>query len=138
MKNTTLYLLDAEKEAWDALPDERKEGWTVESETLDSFESIDVLKVRAGMARFDTFPALRQIVKSAAAGQKIDLATLKGMPEAVMPELCVTLGAVGVTSVMSALFGMLKTDKDIAALAGFSSIRHDILKTNASVTVSRR
>lgn len=138
MKTTTLYLTDAEMTKWNALPEERKDGWTVEAETLTSYESTDVLKVRAGMARFDSFPVLRDVVKNAAAGQKIDIDSLKGMPEAVLPELCFTIGAVGMTALIAAMFDQSKTDEDVAAIAGMSTLRHDILSTNASVTIPRR
>jgi hypothetical protein len=138
MKTTTLYLTDAEMKQWNALPDERRDGWTVEAEILTSYESADVLKVRAGMARFDTFPALRDVVKNSALGQKIDIDSLKGMPEAVLPELCFTIGAVGMSVLIAAMFAQMKTDEDIAAIAGMSTLRHDILSTNASVTIPRR
>jgi|GEM_PF-1995377 len=138
MKTTTLYLMDGEMAKWNALSDDTKEGWTVQGETLASFESTDVLKVRAGMARFDSFPVLRDIVKKSAAGEKIDMITLHDMPEAVLPELCFTIGAVGMTALIAAMFAEMKTDEDIAAIAGMSALRHDILSTNASVTIPRR
>lgn len=137
MKTTTLYLTPVEMERWSALPDGTRDGWTVVAETLTSYESADVLKVRAGMARFDTFPALRDVVKNAAAGQKIDFDSLKGMPEAALPELCFTIGAVGMTALIAAMFAQRRTDEDIAAIAGMSTLRHDILSTNASVTTPR-
>ncbi len=138
MKNTTLYLLSGERVTWEALSDERKEGWTVKDETGTAFESADVLKIRAGMARFESFPELREVTKKVMAGEKPDLSILERMPEAILPELCFTIGARGVTALIAAQFKTLEKDDDIAALAGLTSIRHDILTTNASVTAPLR
>lgn len=134
MKNTTLRLTDAEMKRWESLPAERTEGWEVEREDGVAYESPDVLKIRAGMARFDSFPALRAVVDAAMHGKKIDLAAVRDMPESVLPELCFTIGAVGMTVLIGALFAELASDEDVAAIAAMTSIRHDILTTNASVT----
>lgn len=135
MDRTTLALTDAETARWNALPAALKEGWTTERETGTAYESAVMLKVRAGMARFDSFPALRTVVAKAIAGEKPDVAALKGMPDAVLPELFFTIGAVGVTALIAAMFDHATTDEDVAALAGLTSVRRDILKVNETVTI---
>lgn len=134
MQAHALYLTAAESEKVRRLPESLLEGWAIEEETGTAYESDDVLRIRAGMARFDTFPALRDMAKSAAAGEKIDFSTLRGMPEAALPELCFTIGARGITVLIAGLIANAKSDEDVAGIAGLSSIRRDILRTNASVT----
>lgn len=134
MTATALRLTNRETDAWNALPPALREGWTVEAEDGTAYESADVLKIRAGMARFDSYPALRDMVQALADGGAVDTSALGDMPESVLPELCFTVGARGVTALIAALLSAMSTDEDVAALAGLSSIRADILRTNASVT----
>ena len=134
MQTHALYLTAAESEKVRRLPESLLEGWTIEEEAGTAYESADVLRVRAGMARFDTYPALRDMAKTVADGGTIDLGKLHDMPEAVLPELCFTIGARGITVLIAALIAEASTDEDVAAIAGLSSIRRDILRTNASIT----
>lgn len=134
MQTHTLYLTAAESEKVRRLPETLLEGWTIEEETGTAYESADVLRVRAGMARFDTYPALRDMAKAVAEGETIDLSALRTMPEAVLPELCFTIGARGITVLLAGLIAEATTDEDVAGIAGLSSIRRDILRTNASIT----
>lgn len=131
---TTLYLLPEEREKFEALPQDLREGWTVEAEVGRAFEDAAVLNVRANMARFESFPELRSFVLEAARTGKADVAAIKSLPESILPELYFTIGARGVTMLMNAVFANVHDDSDIEALAGFSRIRHDILATNASIS----
>lgn len=134
--NTTLFLTEPEAAAFAALPEALREGWTVEPETGTAYEDADVLKVRAGMARFETFPALHEYVKQALSSGIVDPSTIKEIPESVLPELFFTIGARGVSALMAALFSECAQDDDVAGIAGLSHIRHDILQTNASITLA--
>ena len=134
--HTTLYLTPAESARFAAFSDALREGWTVEPETGTAYESLDVLKVRAGMARFDSYPALHDLVKNAADTGTLDPSFLARMPESVLPELCFTIGARGITALIAALFAMAADDADIEGIAGLSHIRRDILATNASITLA--
>lgn len=134
--NTTLFLTVKESAAFAALPDALREGWMVEKEEGTAYEDMDVLKVRAGMARFETFPALREYVKGIASGGVIEPTTIKDLPESVLPELFFTIGARGVSALIAALLASCDDDGDVAGVAGLSHIRRDILNTNASITLA--
>ncbi len=134
--NTTLYLTADESAVFFALPESLREGWTVEVETGVAYEDVDVLKVRAGMARFETAPELREYIQKALRGEKVDPRAITDMPEHVLPEFFFTIGAVGVTLLLHTLLKQTATDEDVAGVAGFSHIRHDILQTNASITLA--
>lgn len=132
--NTTLFLTAPEAAAFAALPESLREGWTVEPETGTAYEDADVLKVRASMARFDTYPQLKDIARDVLAGKKPEASAYANIPESVLPELYFTIGATGVAILIRILFPAIKADDDVAGLAGLTHIRHDILETNASIS----
>lgn len=133
--NTTLYLTEAESAEFCALSEGLREGWTVEIETGTAYEDDDVLKVRAGMARFDSYSELRGLAQQVASGTPLTAAQIEKIPESVLPELYFTMGARGVARLIAMLLRNVKTDEDIEGLAGLSHIRHDILATNASISM---
>lgn len=132
--NTTLYLTQAESAVFSALPDALREGWTVEEEKGTAYEDAEVLGVRAGMARFDTYPALKGLAQQVAAGTPLTPAQIDAIPESVLPELYFTMGARGVGRLIAMLMRNAKTDQDVSGIAGLTHIRHDILVTNASIS----
>lgn len=134
--NTTLFLTEPEAIAFSALPESLREGWTVEPETGTAYEDADVLRVRAGMARFDSYPELKDIAKNVLAGQQPNSFVLGSIPESVLPELYFTIGATGVAILIRILLPNVKDDEDVSGLAGLTHIRHDILETNASITLA--
>lgn len=134
--HTTLYLTAAESAVFSSLPETLREGWTVEDENGTAYEDADVLKVRAGMARFDAFPDLRDFVQKAVRGEKIDPQTIKDIPQDALPELFFTIGAVGVTHMIRELLSACADDEDVEGVVGLSHIRRDILNTNASISIA--
>lgn len=134
--NTTLFLTEPEAAAFAALPEALREGWTVEPETGTAYEDADVLKVRAGMARFDTFPELREYVTESLRTGVVQPMAIKELPESILPELFFTIGAHGVRMLIAAMLSQCTTDTDVAGIAGLSHIRRDILNTNASITLA--
>lgn len=134
--NTTLFLTEPEAAAFVALPESLREGWTVEPETGTAYEDADVLKVRAGMARFDSYPALREYVKESLRTGVVQPPAITELPESVLPELFFTIGAHGVRMLIAAMLSRCETDDDVAGIAGLSHIRRDILETNASITLA--
>lgn len=129
-----LYLTAEEIPLFEKLPAGMRDEWEVKKEEGLAFESFEVLKIRAGMARFDSYPALKELTKKAAAGEKIDAAVFAAIPQSVLPELFFTIGARGISMLIAALLSKVTSDEDIAGVEGLSAIRHDILKTNASIS----
>jgi hypothetical protein len=134
--NTTLFLTEPEAAAFAKLPEGLREGWTVEPETGTAYEDADVLKVRAGMARFDSYPQLKDIANDVLAGKQPNAAAFDGIPESVLPELYFTIGATGIAILVRILLPKVADDEDIAGLAGLTHLRHDILETNASISLA--
>lgn len=132
--NTTLYLTADESAVFSALPESLREGWTVEPETGTAYEDDDVLKVRAGMARFDSYPELKGLAAQVASGTPLSPSQITKIPESVLPELYFTMGARGVGRLIAMLLRNVKTDEDVEGLAGLTHIRRDILNTNASIS----
>lgn len=132
--NTTLYLTADESVVFSALSDALREGWTVEPETGTAYEDEDVLKVRAGMARFESYPELKGLAAQVASGTPLTAAQIAKIPESVLPELYFTMGARGVGRLIAMLVRNVHTDEDIQGLAGLTHIRRDILHTNASIS----
>lgn len=134
MQNT-LYLTAVEREIFAALPKDVIAEWNLEPETGAAYETSDVLRVRAGMARFDSYPELLALTAQAAtSGKPIDAGVLAHVPESVLPELYFTIGACGLSAVIPVLLTQVKTDDDLEGVAGLSVARHDILRTNASIS----
>ncbi len=131
--STILYLTADESTAFLTLSETLREGWTVEPETGTAYEDADVLKVRAGMARFDSYPELKGLASQVAAGTPLTTTQIEKIPESVLPELYFTMGARGVGRLIAMLLRNIQTDEDIEGLAGFTHIRHDILQTNVSI-----
>jgi hypothetical protein len=67
---------------------------------------------------------------------KADPTALQNIPESVLPELFFTIGARGVTMLIRVLLDQCSTDQDIEGVVGLSRIRHDILQTNASISLA--
>lgn len=132
--NTTLYLTVAESALFSGLSEALREGWTVELETGTAYESTDVLKVRAGMARFDSYPELKDLAAQVMAGTQLTAAQMEKIPESVLPELYFTMGARGVGRLIVMLLRNITSDEDVEGLAGLTHIRRDILQTNASIS----
>jgi len=130
----TLRLTDSEQKIFDKLSASLREGWKVEREDGTVYETAEELAVRAAMARFDLHPELQKFVEGIRNGN-FDQEIPSDLSEDALQELCFTIGAAGVTALMAILLPRIQTDDDITALASFSQIRRDILKTNEDVRV---
>lgn len=132
--NNMLYLTENEETSFAALPESLREGWVVEREEGTAYEDEEVLKVRAGMARFDSYPELKGLAAQVASGQALSSSQIDKIPESILPELYFTMGARGVGRLIVMLLRNVTTDEDVEGLAGLTHIRHDILHTNASIS----
>jgi len=130
----TLYLTEGEQQQFACLSESLREGWKMESETGTVYETPEELYVRATMARFDLHPELEAFVEAVRAGN-FDAEIPDDLSEDALQELCFTIGAQGMTSLMTVLFSRIQSDEDLQALASMSMVRHDILKTNADVRI---
>lgn len=131
----TLYLTKAEKVTFDSLSEKLTEGWQTEKEEGDAYESDDELSLRRKMASFKDISQVMALVDRLQKGEKLETLSLQDIPEAVLPELCFTIGARGLGVLMGLLLPEVKADADIEGLVGLSQLRHEMLLTNASFSL---
>ncbi len=128
----TLLLTATERPWFDRLSEELKDGWVVQEETLDAYETDEALRIRSHMARFDSYPQLKDMIAAVRSGKPTKEWNVDGVPEELLPTVFFTIGARGIAAMMSALLTQLRSDEDIRGLASLSAIRHDLLAANAS------
>jgi hypothetical protein len=128
-----LFLSTEERKRFGALSPTLTKGVTVVDETSKAYETTYELMIRANMAEFGSFPAFKKLVEDMKAGKKVDPSSLKDIPEEALPEVMFTIGARGIAVLMDELMGRIADAKDVESLAGLSSLRHDILTSNAQV-----
>lgn len=127
---TPLYLTADERKLFDGLSEALKDGWKVEKEMQNSYESEKVLSMRARMAARESadvshFFKKWDEAKGAANG-------LPKLSNEQMLEFFFTLGATGISVFIDALLREMKTDDDIQGVAHLSFLRHRLLAINAA------
>lgn len=122
-----------EKKRFRELPEGLREGWKVEDEKLNAWESDEVLAVRAGMATFSRYPEAQKIMDAVRSGKPFAEISLD-LPEAMMPDFYFTIGAKGVSTLIAELGKHLKTNEDVAGFAVLTVIRHELLENNSSIS----
>lgn len=129
----TLYLFADEKQLFDKLPNELKEGWQVEEETL-SFEDSDVhRKMRMRFFRIHD-PKLETFCDQAKKADSVEeLANLvqetdlSAVNDADLMELFFVLGPEPLTLVIQNLLNEISADSDLEDLAALTVIRNSLL-----------
>ncbi|OIO55353.1 hypothetical protein AUJ46_01520 [Candidatus Peregrinibacteria bacterium CG1_02_54_53] len=130
----TLFLTTEEQKVFQALPDKLREGWTMEVERLTAYETVEELAMRQKMASFDEFPQIALLAKQVSEGSALEKLSLHDVPQEVLPELCFTIGATGLTVLMAKLLSVMQNDEDLEGLMGLSLLRHEMLLSNAAIT----
>ncbi len=129
----TLYLTAAEKEAYDMLPEDIREGWEVVDETLDAYETDRQLMMRAHMSTMHKYKAMQEIAEKLKNGTPAEEIDLGGIPDEMLPDFYFTIGARGLRQMIAYSFQLCKDDEDIKGVASLTWIRHQLLESNASV-----
>ncbi len=132
--NKTLFLTDAERALFSALPSFVQEGWDVQTESLDAYESVRQMKIRYSLADFSFHPDMKVFAETIANGGEPDMNILDTLNPEVEKEIFFVLGARGVKSLMETLLAEISNDEDVELLASLSVIRHELLSINASAT----
>ena len=133
----TLYLTAAEQAKFQTVSDALKDGWEVTPETIDAYETTYQLWIRANMMELNEFPEIKQMILALRDGKPVDPTTIQNIPDEALPEVLFTIGARGITILMTILFDRIESDEEIAAIAGLSHLRHDVLEANAKVPTPR-
>jgi len=131
--NTTLYLTADEKSVFEKLPEELKEGWTVEDETQDSYESDEDLAMRAHMANFEDSPNLKSAIENVQkTGEPGDI-SLDDVPEKFYESFFFTIGAVGMTVFLRAALLNAESEEDMGRVCLLGIMRNEMLKANSTI-----
>jgi hypothetical protein len=138
----TLYLIPAEREAYDKLPAQLKKAWggTVESETGTVWETDEELAVRTEYLKKHLSPKIavrlgKMIQKLQKEG--IDAITEEDFPSDFLPHMLSLLGAIGLTPVIYQAVLEAESVKDLEAAASLSWARNQMLMANALLSSTR-
>ncbi len=130
----TLFLTDAERATFDALPSSLRDGWDVQSESQETYESIRQTQIRYSLADFSFHPEINSFVEAIVNGGEPDLDILDSLSPEVEKEIFFVMGARGVKSLIETLLPEIADDEDVELLASLTVIRHELLSINASAT----
>lgn len=132
--SNTLFLTKDEQKVFSALPEALRSEWPVEAESLNSYESPDVLAMRAEISPLRHHPALQKALEALSKGESIDKIALPSLSERDIGEFFFCIGARGISTFLGAQLQSAKTDDDIRAVSHLSEVRHKLLETNASIS----
>ncbi len=132
--NATIFLTPDERAAFETLPADVREGWSVQDETLDAYESVRQIAMRYGMADFGMHPSVKDIVEQILQGAAPDTVSLAHVGPDIQKEFYYMIGARGVRALMQTIASGMRTDEDVEAYAALSVVRHKLLELNASTT----
>ena len=135
---TTIYLTEKERQAFEALPDGLRAGWTVAPETLEQYEDALELKIRMRLARFTDvncqklLESLRTAETKEAFAEAVQSCDLSDVPQDQLAELFFAVGARVPSQIIRLWLPRVESDEDVESIAAFSQIRHMLFETNAS------
>lgn len=109
-----------------------REGWIVERETLNTYESPRQIQMRFAMADFSLYPEVEKLRTRMAAGEDVGADVLASVPQDVQQEVFFMIGARGVHDLLHMLLHAMNSDEDVEALSVLSTVRHKLLSLNAS------
>jgi len=130
----TLFLTDKEQSYLQNIPSSLRDGWDLQTETLDAYESMRQIKIRYSLSDFSFHPEIKTFVEGIMENGEPDMAVLDSLTPEVEKEIFFVLGAVGVKSLIATLLTEISDDADMELLASLSVIRHELLSINASAT----
>ena len=134
--DSALYLTKGEQKIFGSLSRDLQEGWKVEEETEESYESLRQIAMRYQMADLSSYPEVEKIAEAMKAGKDLSSFSLDDLPQESLKELFFVMGARGVNSLIQTLIHELKNYADVEALSALSTVRHELLSINASATHS--
>ncbi|MDD5623580.1 MAG: hypothetical protein PHI23_02635 [Candidatus Peribacteraceae bacterium] len=130
----TLFLTTEEQKAFSAVSASLREGWAVSAETQTSYETQEVLEMRAQISPLRRHPKVKELVEKVQAGTPPDKLSLPELSEEDIGEFFFMIGAKGISLLIASLLKEVKTDDDVRLLANLGEMRHKLLETNASIS----
>ncbi len=130
--NDTLFLTPHERSQLDQLSVKVPADWAVTDEASSAYETDEQLEIRAQIASFKDNPAVLALVEALKAGKAPQ--EWPDIPADVLPEVYFTIGARGLTGMIGGLLENAADLDDIAMLSALTTLRHEVLMTNESVS----
>lgn len=139
--NTVLYLRPDERKHFDALKEELKDGWEIKEEKIEAEERPEELKMRSLMMNNGDSGVFQEALQGLTQAKKPEncravLEKLAKMPYAAAMEIFFSLGVRKLSLFLESVLCNTKTDEDLRAVMGLSSIRHTLLESNAEFTAA--
>ncbi len=131
-----LLLTAGERKIFDALSDSLKEGWTVRSEKIETFESPEELYMRYKIAHFTdlvcvTLAKRAEGISSMAEFEKIaSTFDVSSLPHEQLAELFFVLGTRVISAMIQCLLSRATTDEDLEGIAVLTNIRRMLKEAN--------
>lgn len=129
-----IYLTAAEKSVFESLSEELRDGWSVEDEQLEKYETVRQISMRYHLADFKFHPEVETLIKRILDGESPDIVDVEKLDPEVMKEVFFLIGARGVKSIIDTLMKNISNDDDIELLMTLSTVRHKLLEINQSST----
>jgi hypothetical protein len=133
MSNTTLFLTADEQKIFSGFSDALRDGWIIEPETSEVYESPEELAMRADISPLKRHPEVKKALSALQKGTDLEKIPFPTLSERDFAEFFFCIGARGTSAFLSALLQNAKTDEDLRAVASFSYVRHKLLESNASI-----
>lgn len=135
MMHNTLHLTKPEKQAFEALPGNLKEGWKVADEVLTYEDTEHRLSIRLELMNLRD-PQLKKFQQEAQKGPKeaeiramLKEISFKELNEDDLGEIFFALGPTLVGIIILEMLGTAKSDEEINGVAGMSAMRHELLES---------
>lgn len=131
----TLHITSTERKIFDSLPDDVRDGWDIEEETLSYTDSAEKQIIRLSVIRLHD-PSLIHLREKALEASTIDevVALIHSMDmrlvnEDDLAELCFAIGPAMLSRLIASLLSMVSNDKEMEAVTALALIRHAILNS---------
>jgi len=131
--NNVLYLTPAERQLFDALASELKEGWETEEEEQSYEDSAERRQVRLDLMELDDGRFEDVILKCGPECSPEDLqklvskVDLTGLSERDLWEICFALGPDAMGFLISKLLVDVRDDDHLEGIMALTNLRHELL-----------
>lgn len=126
----SLFLTPEEQQQFLTLHSSLRDGWSIETETLNCYESTLQLQMRYNMADFTMHPSMQNWANRLLKGESVKDFSVADIDPSAYKELFFVLGAKGLKAIIHAMLQEIHDDEDIRALQEFTMARHKLLEIN--------
>lgn len=125
-----LYLTPEEQQKFSKIDPTLTDGWRIETETLDCYESTLQLQMRYNMADFTMHPSMKDWAERILNGESVTKFSVADIDASAYKELFFVLGAKGLKAIIGSILEEVREDDDVRALQELCMARHKMLEIN--------